>query len=205
MGWQVGGAIVVRWWHGACQRGRSCQAVPPPAGPTRRAARACRQRMAAGTHTRTRPLKACSVGGPVWRVCRSRPERLCVWPSHFSHHWPVLSGRGKGPGRAALFKNVTSLVCSGASLAQLAEHALRKRMVAGSIPAGGWQHVDEAYGSLALARATVSASVLSIPPLARIRQDGRSPPPYSHEPPPIHLPTCPQVASCWAAAGRPGR
>ena len=35
-----------------------------------------------------------------------------------------------------------------ASLAQLAEHALRKRMVAGSIPAGGCCHGQRSYGAL---------------------------------------------------------
>ena len=38
----------------------------------------------------------------------------------------------------------------GASLAQLAEHALRKRMVVGSIPTGGFSEFEEPLGALGL-------------------------------------------------------
>ena len=112
-------------------------------------------------HTRTRPLEAGSVGGAVWRVRRPRLERLCVKPPHLPHHWHVLSGRGKGAGQGCPWMRITSMISSGASLAQLAEHALRKRMVAGSIPAGGWHKADEAYGSLPFARSVVFVRVLS--------------------------------------------
>ena len=37
-----------------------------------------------------------------------------------------------------------------ASLAQLAEHALRKRMVVGSIPTGGFSEFEEPLGALGL-------------------------------------------------------
>ena len=39
----------------------------------------------------------------------------------------------------------TSTIACNASLAQLAEHALRKRMVVGSIPTGGWHRVGDGY------------------------------------------------------------
>ena len=52
-------------------------------------------------------------------------------------HLPILAKSQGSTRRIALITETCCIVASDSSLAQLAEHALRKRMVAGSIPAGG--------------------------------------------------------------------
>jgi hypothetical protein len=58
------------------------------------------------------------------------PAPLTLWHAQ-------LSGRGVTHSGVLAVTNPSPSYLPVASLAQLAEHALRKRMVAGSIPAGG--------------------------------------------------------------------
>ena len=67
------------------------------------------------------------------------------------HPWPTTctgleAHPLKNDGRLTLcfgiLGHIQKSTLSYASLAQLAEHALRKRMVVGSIPTGGWESVS---------------------------------------------------------------
>ena len=74
-------------------------------------------------------MQAAAAGGGVCHACsRQTPTSIpCTW------------GMSLGPILDTL--NCVSKILTVASLAQLAEHALRKRMVVGSIPTGGFEHV----------------------------------------------------------------
>ena len=88
-------------------------------------------------HWRAALVASAVSAAPVAAVACKLPQARSSRPSLrlAGHMWPLC-----WPPHAAVLCDATICPkkCSAASLAQLAEHALRKRMVAGSIPAGGF-------------------------------------------------------------------